>query len=79
MTLGEAVAQVYYWQYSNTDSFNQKLIDLYRKGDMTNKAKLKSVYPEIVAALELWEVSGDNGDDLFRHYGLFTVHGHPKA
>ena len=70
MTLEQAIAEVYYWQYSNTDSFFSILIHLFRKADRTNSAKLSTVYPEIAAAIKMWEKSGDNGDDLFREYGL---------
>jgi len=70
MSIDEAVEQVYYWQYSNTGSFFNQLITLFQKADGNNIKKLNSAYPEIFLAIEMWKVAGDNGDDLFRDFGL---------
>lgn len=66
----KGITEVYWWQYENTDSFYNNLIDLYRKGDVENKKKLRTVFNEICFAVDLWEVTGSYGDDLFRQFGL---------
>lgn len=69
MTPKEAAFEVWCWQYSNTDCFNQRLIDLYRKGDGGNKYKLKSAYPELLSAVDLWE-RAETQEAFFKEYGL---------
>lgn len=75
MTKQEAVKHVYYWQYSHkhndpATNFTSRLLDLFRKADRDNYAKLKSAYPELVDALELWDNSPDGGDELFTSHGF---------
>jgi hypothetical protein len=71
MTLEKAVKELYHWQYSDkTDWFTAILITLFNKADAKNKLLLSLSYPEIRIALDMWNCSGDNGNDLFRKYGL---------
>ena len=65
-----AVMEVYFWQFSNTGSFTNMLLDLFRKADRENNVKLTVAYPELSHALALWDAAGDAGNDLFREYGL---------
>ena len=68
MNYEQAVWEVYYWQYEPTGSFYNMLIDLYRKADGSNRYKISIAYPMIATAIDEWDESGDNGDDLFRKY-----------
>ena len=74
MTLENAITQVYYWQYSHkhndpATNFSSKLLDLFRKADRDNYAKLKSAFPEMAQALEMWDQSPDP-DEFFRKHGF---------
>lgn len=66
--LKSSVFQVYYWQYSNTGSFNNMLLDLMSKADFVNYAKLSSAYPELSLAFSMWKEAKDEGQELFRLY-----------
>ena len=70
MTKEDAVKEIYFWQYSNTGCFNQKLFDLYMKADGNNKSRLWLAFPELIEALEDWNKAGDYGKELFIKYGL---------
>ncbi len=72
MTYGEAVKEVYFWQYSRTNCFNQLLLDLFGKADINNFNKLAQAFPSLASAYLHWQGSGDYGNDLFRIYGLMT-------
>ena len=74
MTLEQAVKEVYnwHWQYVDGDNFSSLLIHLFNKADSGNKARLTGAFPEIAEALELWRKAGDEGNDLFREYGLIN-------
>jgi hypothetical protein len=70
MSEREAAKEVYFWQYSNTNSFNNMFILLYQKADMGNKRRLFTAFPALCAAIEEWNSAGDNGNDFFRKHGL---------
>lgn len=67
-----AVRELYYSQYNHSDNtnFHSQLYSLFQKADPENWAKLAVGFPEEAAALSLWSRAGNNGDDLFREYGL---------
>lgn len=67
--LKDAIFEVYCWQYSRSDCFNQLLLDLMMKADGINKKILGKAYPLLFEALAIWDLSADNGDQLFIEYG----------
>lgn len=69
LEIEKAVAQLYYWQYSNTGSFFNQLFDLISKADFDNKENLRKGFPFHVEAYELWMESEDP-DQFFADYGL---------
>ena len=69
MTKKQAMFEVWCWQYSNTNCFNQKLIDLYQAADGSNKRKLRAAYPEITEAVEIW-ANCENPESLFKEYEI---------
>lgn len=69
-TLEGAVKQIWVWQHANTGSFCSQLINLYLKADGGNRARLDRVFPDLGRALALWQVSSDNGEELFKVYGI---------
>lgn len=66
----DAVREVYFWQYSRTDCFNQLLLDLFQKADPSNRKRLDMAFPLLFEAWSQWSEAGDNGNDLFRKYGI---------
>lgn len=68
--LEKAVRELYHWQYGDSDNFHSILYTLFKKADSSNKIKLRRGFPDEAMALELWEIAGDGGNDLFRMYGL---------
>lgn len=69
-TLEDAVKEIWVWQYDDTNSYYTNLIRLYRRADKDNKRKLDLAYPQLGLAIQMWEMAGDNGNDLFRSFGL---------
>ena len=66
----KVVKNLYYWQYSNKNSFSDMLFILFQKADSENLLKLKKGFElEFLCLLE-WYNADDNGNDLFREYGL---------
>ncbi len=70
MTFEDAAREVYYWQYSNTGCFHNKLFDLFQKADETNQLNLAKGFPMEYMAWCAWNASGDAGDDFFREFGF---------
>ena len=73
LTNKEAVREVYFWQHSRSDCFNQLILDLFAKADSKNQQKLAFVYPELFDAWSAWQTAGDYGNDLFREHGLLDA------
>jgi len=49
--------EVYCWQYSNTGSFSNMLLDLFGKADSENRIKLGSAFPHLFQAYCEWRNS----------------------
>lgn len=69
-SLEEAVRELYLHHYSRTGSFQNQLFDLIWHADQENLNKISLGFPYQVQAFKLWQVAGNNGDDLFRACGL---------
>lgn len=67
--LTEQVMQLWDWQHGGT-SFSCQLYALFQKADSENKARLAMAFPDHWKALLAWNDAGDNGNDLFRYYGV---------
>jgi hypothetical protein len=66
----KAAMEIYFWQHSNTSSFNNRLFDLFSKADANNFIKLsKGFLPEAKAFME-WQTSAGGGNEFFRKYGV---------
>lgn len=65
-----AVKQIWVWQHANSGSFCTMAILLYRKADATNRCKLDSIFPCLGPALALWDAAADQGEALFKVYGV---------
>lgn len=63
----EAAKEIYYWQYSNTNSFMNNLISLFHKADFNNKHRLAKGFPWVRMAYELWE-GADTQDEFFKKW-----------
>ena len=63
-TLNEAYFDLYMWQYSNTDSFSNKLFSLIGHADMYNIENIRKGFPHEVAAWEEWYRHDDPDDFL---------------
>lgn len=66
----KVVKHLYYWQYSNRNSFTDILFNLFHKADPTNLSKLRVGFKLEYLCYLQWKNAGDNGNDLFREYGL---------
>lgn len=63
--------EVYYWQYSYTGCFTNKLFDLISKADSENYIRLKIAFPDEVKAYEFWQ-SVDT-ETFLEHVGYKNV------
>ena len=72
MSEKEAVTEVFRWQYQNTNSFFNKLLDVIHKADVSNRAKLMKAFPNLVAAHTLWMDSPTPGK-FFESYGCIEA------
>lgn len=75
-TLEDAVKEIWVWQYDDTNSYYTNLIRLYRRADKDNKRRLDLAYPQLGLAIQMWEMAGDRGNDLFRSFGLMVPKDH---
>lgn len=65
-----AVKQIWVWQHANTGSFCTQALLLYLKADAANRNKLDQIFPCLGPALMLWDAAADNGEALFKVYGI---------
>lgn len=63
----EAIKEIYYWQYHNTNSFMNRLITLFQVADRQNFARLERGFPLIAIAYNMWLIS-PNQNDFFEQY-----------
>lgn len=68
--LRKAIRELYFYRNGTASGFNEQLFDLIKKADLNNKEKIRKGFPSEVAAIDLWNISGNYGDDLFKEYGL---------
>jgi hypothetical protein len=64
-----AIRLLYYWQYSEGDSFHCILYGLFQKADATNLPKLKKGFPAEYVAWRMWQGSPTQ-DEFFKDRGL---------
>lgn len=67
--LKEAIRLLFFWQYSNCQSFHDFIYLLFQKADAGNLAKLKKGFPAEFVAWQLWLYSGDQ-DKFFKKWGF---------
>ncbi len=67
-----AVKELFFWQYNRMqgDNFHSLLYNLICKADSKNKLKFWKGFPAEMEAMRLWNAASDQGDELFREYGL---------
>lgn len=66
-----AIERLYHWQnQAHSNNFTSRLYELFEKADRVNRNKLHLVFPDEGYALDKWKSAGNNGDDLFREFGL---------
>jgi len=68
----DAVKEFFFYKQGTSGSFHTALFDLIAKADPINKAKLERGFPFEVEAVLVWNHAGNNGDDLFKDYGLIS-------
>lgn len=64
------VILLHQWARFKTDCFASKFFDLLDKADKKNVEKLQKVFPELVNVWIIWKESPDNGQSLFKLYGI---------
>ncbi len=69
-TFEDAVWQIWIWQHSNNHSFFSELLTLFRKADVSNRAKLGTVWPMLPIAMAAWDNAEENGEALFRQFNI---------
>jgi hypothetical protein len=70
MNLAEAIRELYFYKQGTAGGFQTALFDLFFRADEENKKRLAFGFPGHYLALQMWEASGDYGNDLFRKHGL---------
>ena len=61
-----ACVEIQYWKTGRTN-FTCQLLSLIQHADLMNKARLRTVFPEAVQALEEWE-DAPNEAEFFRQH-----------
>jgi len=66
-----AVSAIFRWRYTNTNSFENRIIGLFPVADKENLEKLRLGFNLLYEAYCKWaESTGRDGQDLFIQYGL---------
>lgn len=69
MTTQDCIRWIYEWQYTDDDHFGIYLVRIFKKADSGNRRRLRQGFPEMDAALQLWEEAEDQ-DAFFKNHGL---------
>lgn len=65
--------EIHYWRCGyNPTNFNSMLLTMLQKSDSWNRAKIKSMWPDLYNAWEEWNECKSQ-DEYFERYGLPTI------